>query len=125
GGPPDKLLSDPRLASVMARKLGRDTLKTEERDRLLAAAAKLPAGPVRDLFEGYLPVDERGGRKLGSNPRPRAILALAGDAARGEALFWSQAVNCGSCHKVGDRGTPVGPDLSAVGKLRAREDLLE
>ena len=66
---------------------------------MLAAAAKLPAGPVRDLFEGYLPSDEKGERKLGSNPRPRAILALKGDAGRGEKLFWSQAVNCGNCHK--------------------------
>jgi putative heme-binding domain-containing protein len=34
-------------------------------------------------------------------------------------------VNCGSCHRVGDRGTPVGPDLSAIANLRPREDLLE
>ena len=79
---------------------------------------KLPAGPIRDLFEGYLPSDERKGRKLGSNPRPRAILALEGDPGRGEKLFWSQAVHCGSCHQIGDRGTPVGPDLSTIGKLR-------
>jgi len=92
---------------------------------LLADAAKLPAGPVHDLFEGYLPADEKGARKLGSNPRPRAILALKGDADRGEKLFWSQAVTCGSCHKIGERGKPVGPDLSTIGKQRPREDLLE
>jgi putative heme-binding domain-containing protein len=125
GGPPDKLLADPRSALSAARQLGRGELKPSERDALLAAAAKLPAGPVRDLFEGYLPADEKGGRKLGSNPRPRTILALRGDAGRGEKLFWSAAVNCGSCHKIGERGTPVGPDLSAIGKLRPREDLLE
>ncbi|MGL4554287.1 MAG: c-type cytochrome, partial [Gemmataceae bacterium] len=61
----------------------------------------------------------------GSSPRPRTILALDGDAGRGEKLFWSPALNCGSCHKVGDRGTAVGPDLSAVGKVRSREDLLD
>jgi putative heme-binding domain-containing protein len=92
---------------------------------VLAAAAKLTPGPVRDLFEGYLPSDGKGGRKLGSNPRPAAILAKKGDAGRGEKLFWSPAVNCGSCHKVGDRGTEVGPDLSAIGKQRSREDLLQ
>ena len=37
----------------------------------------------------------------------------------------STAINCGSCHKIGDRGTSVGPDLSTIGKLRVREDLLE
>jgi putative heme-binding domain-containing protein len=125
GGPPDKLLADPRSALAVARKLGRGELKAAERGALLGAAAKLPAGPVRDLFEGYLPSDGKGGRKLGSSPRPRTILALEGDARRGEALFWSPALNCGSCHKVGARGTPLGPDLSAIGKLRSREDLLE
>src|SRR5262249_9137914 len=107
-----------------ARKVARGDIKPAERGPLLAAAAKLPASPVRDLFEGYLPADN-GPRKLGSNPRPRAILALKGNAGRGENLFWSQAVNCGSCHKIGDRGTALGPDLSTIGKLRPREDLLE
>ena len=52
-------------------------------------------------------------------------MALNGDPSRGEKLFWSQPVQCGSCHHIGDRGTPVGPDLSTIGKLRPREDLLD
>ena len=60
-----------------------------------------------------------------TSPRPRTILDLQGDAGRGEKLFWSQALQCGSCHKVGDRGKALGPDLSAIGKLRSREDLLK
>jgi putative heme-binding domain-containing protein len=124
-GPPDKLLASARSALFAARKVGRREMNPAERDRLLAAAAQLPPGPVRDLFEGYLPPDPKGERKLGSSPRPRTILALSGDAGRGETLFWSAALNCGSCHKIGDRGTPLGPDLSTIGKLRGREDLLE
>jgi putative heme-binding domain-containing protein len=124
-GPPDKLLTDVKSALPVARNLGRGELVPAEREALLAAAAKLTPGPVRDLFEGYLPSDGKGGRKLGSSPRPRAILALTGDAGRGEALFWSSAANCGSCHKVGDRGTSIGPDLTTIGKQRSREDLLE
>ena len=57
---PDKLLADPKSALCAARKLGRGELKPAEREALLAAAAKLPAGPVRDLFEGYLPGDDGG-----------------------------------------------------------------
>jgi putative heme-binding domain-containing protein len=125
GGAPDSLLTDPKSALQVARKLGRGELTPAERSSVLVAAAKLTPGPVRDLFEGYLPSDDTGGRKLGSNPRPRRILAVPGDAGRGEALFWSAAVNCGSCHKIGDRGTAVGPDLSTIGKLRSREELLE
>jgi putative heme-binding domain-containing protein len=124
-GPPEKLLADLKSAMRAARQLGRGALQPAEREALLAAAAGLPAGTVRDLFEGYLPQPEPAARKLGSSPRPRTILALKGDAGRGERLFWSTALNCGSCHQVGERGTAVGPDLSAIGKLRGREDLLE
>jgi putative heme-binding domain-containing protein len=118
-------LANARTALFLARQIRLGELKPAERAELLAEASKLPAGPVRDLFEGYLPSDPSGARKLGSNPRPRAILALKGDAGRGEKLFWSQAVNCGSCHKVGDRGIALGPELSAIGKLRPRDDLLQ
>jgi putative heme-binding domain-containing protein len=120
----DPSLENPKSALVLARRLGMDKLTPPEREKVLSAAAKLQPGAVRDLFEGYLPVD-RGVRKLGSNPRPRLILALRGDPERGENLFWSQAVNCGSCHKIGERGTVIGPDLTTIGKQRSREDLLE
>jgi putative heme-binding domain-containing protein len=124
-GPPDRLLNDAKSAMPAARKLGLGLLKGAERNHLLAAADKLPSGTIRDLFEGYLPQGEKGERKLGSNPRPRSVLSLRGDSHRGEKLFWSEALKCGTCHKIGDRGTPMGPDLSNIGKLRAREDLLE
>lgn len=122
---PDKLLADPKAAMRAARQLGRGTLKSPEREVLLAAAGKLEDGTIRDLFEGYLLPLDPAARKLGSSPRPRTILALKGDAGRGEGLFWSKALNCGSCHKIGARGTEVGPDLSGIGKLRERADLLE
>ncbi|WP_435022564.1 PQQ-dependent sugar dehydrogenase (plasmid) [Tundrisphaera sp. TA3] len=112
-------------AQRLARRIGRGELAGPDRDAALASAASLPHGPIRDLFEGYLPSDGPGVRKLGANPRPRAILALAGDPARGERQFWSQEARCSACHRVGDRGTPVGPDLTAIGTLRSREDLLE
>ena len=119
----DASLNDPRSALILARKLGRDELKTAEREQLLTAAAKLPVGLTRDLFEGYFPIDPQD-RRLGSSPRPKTILALKGDAASGEKLFWSEAVNCGKCHQVVNRGTAVGPNLSAIGTARSREDLL-
>jgi putative heme-binding domain-containing protein len=121
----EEFLASPKTALQVARKLSRGDLDSKQRESLLASAAKLPAGPVRDLFEGHLPADEKGERKLGSNPRPKSILSLQGNSERGEQFFWSQTVNCGKCHRVGERGTGVGPDLSAIGKLRAKEDLLD
>ncbi|MBY0232258.1 MAG: PQQ-dependent sugar dehydrogenase, partial [Gemmataceae bacterium] len=115
-------LEDARSALATARKLA--GLEGEARAEVLAAAAKLSAGPVRELFDGWLPTEGKE-RKLGSSPRPRTILALEGDAGRGEKLFWSKGLDCGKCHKVGERGTAVGPDLSGIGKTRTKADLLE
>lgn len=49
----------------------------------------------------------------------------AGDAARGKALFASDRTACAKCHRIGKEGGQVGPDLSTIGRSRARRDLLE
>ena len=90
----------------------------------LEAAAKLPPGPMRDLFEGYLPRDGRD-KKLGANPRPKSLLALTGDAVKGRELFVAEKSQCVKCHKHENQGKEVGPDLSAIAKTRSREHLLE
>lgn len=118
-----KSLSNCSSAMCLAEKVGRENCPPDVRSRVMAAAAKLPAGNVRDLFEGYLP--QSGERKLGTNPRPGAILALQGDPARGGELFFTQALQCATCHKIDGRGTDVGPNLSDIGKKRTREHILE
>jgi putative heme-binding domain-containing protein len=119
----DRLLSSP-AALDLARLVGRNRLPAVTRQEVLTRAAKLSPGPVRDLFEGYFPTEGRE-RKLGSNPRPAAILGVKGDAERGREVFFAQGMTCQTCHRVGDKGTALGPDLSAIGKTRAREDLLD
>ena len=49
----------------------------------------------------------------------------AGDVSRGAALFQSPRAACMSCHPVGYKGGNLGPDLSKVGAVRTRRDLLE
>ncbi|QDV38224.1 Soluble aldose sugar dehydrogenase YliI precursor [Tautonia plasticadhaerens] len=125
GDAPGRDLARPSDAMRLAREVGRGELAPPDRDAVMSEAAGLPAGPIRELFEGYLPSKGGAGRTLGSVARPRAVLSLDGDPARGEELFWSQPVQCGTCHRIGDRGTPVGPDLSNIGAIRSREDLLD
>ena len=48
-----------------------------------------------------------------------------GDAKRGREIFFSKRTSCFACHRIGTDGGNVGPDLSAVGKIRSRRDLLE
>src|SRR5262245_19088327 len=44
-----------------------------------------------------------------------------GDAARGKVLY--EANKCADCHRLGQNGSRVGPDLSAVGDNRTPEQL--
>jgi putative membrane-bound dehydrogenase-like protein len=72
----------------------------EHKDAAIRArAAKLLAGSVDP---------DRG--KVVESYRP--ALKLAGDATRGAKIF---AKNCAACHKLGDVGQQVGPDLASVG----------
>lgn len=79
---------------------------------------------MRDLFEGYFP-PSGGERKLGPNPRPKAITSLKGDPEKGKAVFLLAANKCVDCHKHGGTGKDIGPDLSAIGKDRSKDELLE
>lgn len=117
-------LRSPNTSMPFAWRMSRADLDKGEREAILAAAAKLPPGPVRDLFEGYLPPDPKG-RKLGSSPRPGLILGMKGDPTRGEAVFFTKELKCAECHKIGDKGVALGPDLSTIGKTRSKSEILE
>ena len=51
----------------------------------------------------------------GSSPLP-VHAAAAGDPVKGREVFVAQG--CPTCHKIGDSGGPLGPDLSSVGSRR-------
>ena len=51
---------------------------------------------------------------------------MPGDAVHGEAVFWGKG-GCSTCHAIGGRGNPAGPDLgnlAAQRKATAIEDAL-
>jgi putative heme-binding domain-containing protein len=49
----------------------------------------------------------------------------AGDVERGREIFFGRNASCASCHTVVDKGGKVGPDLTKIGAIRNRRDLLE
>lgn len=120
----DKAVGQFGTALPFALSLGKHYPTRLDREKMLTAAAKLEPGPVRDLFEGYLPPDPKG-RKLGANPQPATVLNLRGGSTQGEAIFFNKEMKCANCHKVGDKGTAVGPDLTSIGKARTRAELLD
>jgi PQQ-dependent dehydrogenase (methanol/ethanol family) len=46
---------------------------------------------------------------------PAAEAAIPGDVSVGGQFFWGQG-KCGTCHMVHGMGSPIGPDLSDVGR---------
>jgi putative heme-binding domain-containing protein len=86
------------------------TLWGDVRQQAIAQGSALADPLRRDLFERFLPESQRR-RVLGPDIHPEALLALRGDAARGQTLF---ATLCNACHRVGQVGTDFGPDLSHI-----------
>jgi cytochrome c oxidase cbb3-type subunit III len=43
---------------------------------------------------------------------------IPGDISAGEAIFWTKG-GCGQCHRVGTKGSSLGPDLTRVGRQRS------
>jgi len=59
-------------------------------------------------------------RSVSNKPAP----VMKGDRAAGEKLFWGKGA-CGGCHRIGQRGGRMGPDLSHVGRQRSLAFLKE
>ncbi len=48
-----------------------------------------------------------------------------GDSTRGKSVFASSKAACSACHRAGDEGGRIGPDLSKIGGIRTKGDLAE
>ncbi len=48
-----------------------------------------------------------------------------GDVRRGHEVFMSRKAACNTCHQLGYGGGRLGPDLTNIGRVRNRRDLLE
>jgi putative heme-binding domain-containing protein len=48
-----------------------------------------------------------------------------GDVRRGQAVFYGSKAACSACHSIGYLGGKIGPDLTRIGGIRNRQDLLE
>ncbi len=97
----------------------------QTRRTVLAAVARSANPLITDVFERFLPEDQRR-KTLGGTVRPEVVLALAGDIDRGRKLFAADGGGqCHSCHAAEKVGREFGPDLTHIGKKFTREQLLE
>ena len=80
---------------------------------------------IRDLFERFVPEEKRI-KRLGGGVKPIDILALKGNADRGKQIFFNTAgVSCQNCHRIGNQGKQLGPDLGLIVGKQNRAQLLE
>jgi putative heme-binding domain-containing protein len=121
-----RLLSSTGSALLLAEAVAEDHLPASVRAQVVSAAVARPEAQVRDLFERFVPDDQRV-QRLGSVVKPEQILALKGDAGRGRELFFNKAggLQCVNCHRIGNTGSTLGPELSEIGKKSTKAQILE
>src|SRR5690606_27770824 len=121
----DRLMSSTGGALLLLRMLDAKQISPALARSTLAKATTHPDANVRVLYEKYIPADQRP-KRLGEAIKASEILALKGNAQRGEQIFFgSSAAQCKNCHVVHGKGTPLGPDLSQIGRKYERATLLE
>lgn len=80
---------------------------------------------IRELFEHHLPEDERV-KRLGPTVDAAVLLSHTGSSEQGKELFeHAPDVNCRQCHRIGNVGKNIGPDLSGIGTQRRPDEILD
>lgn len=124
GGSLAQLLQSPQGALTLSLACSDDSFADDLRDKIVRIASSHDDALVRDLFEHYLPEEQRV-KRLGVTVDESALLAMEGSAERGKELFENaKDVNCRLCHRIGKIGHDVGPDLSGIGTQATSAELL-
>ena len=99
--------------------------------------ASLQESEVRTLLSGYPPgvfeivapalreiaaEDDARRRRLEALP---ALVVAKGRAGEGRKVFEAGKGTCIACHRIGEVGNLVGPNLSTIGQIRTERDLCE
>jgi putative heme-binding domain-containing protein len=104
------LLESPGTSNLSAWRLGKLFERYPEGVRTLAA-------PLLEKLSS-----ESGDQAARLNELEHTL--TGGDVDRGRHLFSGKAV-CSQCHRIGRQGANIGPDLTQIGGIRTRRDLLE
>ncbi|MBI3851627.1 MAG: PQQ-dependent sugar dehydrogenase [Verrucomicrobia bacterium] len=100
-----------------------NSLTVDSNIRVPRAAFDHTNALVRDLFQRFLPPDQRR-QVLGAAINPQTILALRGDATHGQELF-AGAAQCSRCHVCRGVGRAFGPELTELSRKYDRAQTLD
>lgn len=110
------------LAQAMAHATSLATFQESEIRTLFSKWASQCLSILNPALREVANEDDARRGKLESLP---ARVAAKGRADEGRKVFESGRGACSACHRIGEVGNFVGPNLSAIGKIRTERDLLE
>jgi putative heme-binding domain-containing protein len=120
----ERLLSSPSVAMLLVHVMETRPLSPALQEQIVKAAYAHADVQIRDLFERFVPTEKRV-KRLGNAIDVAQLLAVPGEADRGRALFsGNSAAQCKNCHRIGEQGNQVGPELTHIGKKYDRAALL-
>jgi putative heme-binding domain-containing protein len=114
-----------RVGRKLIQSLGKSPgLSALPADRLVKFLDKLPSDvrPEADLLLKRSNFDLEGQHQRLEELKDALV---GGDADHGRALFFGSKATCSACHRIGDQGGNIGPNLAGIGEIRTRRDLLE
>ncbi len=115
------LLATPDTQLMLQHALDQNRIDLKVRESVIDRAASV----APEYFNRLVP-EQRRAVFLGAEPDRAALLAMTGDLKRGEKVFFTAVGGvCATCHRIGDRGGMIGPDLSALGTRAKRDQILE
>jgi len=118
---------DVEIAKTLAHEIAKNPAIASQQESLYRTAlADLPPEIFETIilpaYNTAVAASEAKKRQLG--PLADKVIA-SGNASKGAQHFKIGKGTCIACHKIGDVGRPIGPDLSHIGAIRTERDLLE
>lgn len=122
-----KRYKDAEIAKTLCREIAKNPVIASQQESLYRTAlADLPPEIFETIilpaYNAAVAATEAKKRQLG--PLADQVIA-SGNAERGKANFAAGKGTCIACHKIGEVGRAIGPDLSHIGAIRTERDLLE
>lgn len=122
-----KKTKEAELTRQLAGEIAKNPAIASQQESLYRTAlADLPV----DIFETIIhPAYTKASEALETKKRQLSPLSEKviqhGDVAKGKTHFAAGKGTCIACHKIGETGRAIGPDLSKIGAIRTERDLLE
>ena len=109
---------------MLLKHIERTEFPAPVRQEIVAIAVEHQQAEIRDLFERFVPPSKRV-KRLGTVVNSAELLAMPTDIAKGKQLFFRDGTtSCKSCHRIGNTGELLGPDLSLIGKKYPPAEML-